>query len=117
MLLNKFADLAWPSLIGELREVKNLFVLGRSVGYAIACEAALKLKETCALHAEAYSLAEVKHGPMEIVGSAFPVLIFDPDPTLETGLTSVLEKWTPRRTGFLGQYRGEFYSRLSGQVS
>ena len=52
----------------------NLFVIGRGYGFGIAQEAALKLKETCALHAEAFSAAEVRHGPMAIVDDGFPVL-------------------------------------------
>ena len=42
----------------------------------MAQEAALKLKETCGLHAEAVSAAEVRHGPMALVRPGFPVLVF-----------------------------------------
>ena len=49
-------------------------MLGRGPGLAAAQEAALKFKETCGLHAEAYSSAEVQHGPMALVGPGFPVL-------------------------------------------
>ncbi|HJR10835.1 MAG TPA: SIS domain-containing protein, partial [Rhodanobacteraceae bacterium] len=59
-----------------LRDMHDLFVLGRGYGLAAAQEAALKLKETCALHAEAFSSAEVRHGPMELVGPRLPVLLF-----------------------------------------
>jgi glucosamine--fructose-6-phosphate aminotransferase (isomerizing) len=51
-------------------------VLGRGLGLGIAQEAALKLKETCGLHAEAFSSAEVQHGPMALVGKDFPILLF-----------------------------------------
>jgi glucosamine--fructose-6-phosphate aminotransferase (isomerizing) len=44
----------------------------------MALEATLKLKETAGLHAEAYSAAEVLHGPMELVTKGFPVLVFAP---------------------------------------
>lgn len=54
----------------------SLFVLGRGLGFGVAQEAALKFKETCALHAEAFSAAEVRHGPMAIVGDGFPVVAF-----------------------------------------
>ena len=57
-----------------LAEARNLFVIGRGLGLGIAQEAALKLKETCALHAEAFSAAEVRHGPMAIVDVGFPVI-------------------------------------------
>ena len=57
------------------RTATNLFVVGRGFGLGIAQEAALKLKETCGLHAEAFSAAEVKHGPMALVRRGFPVLM------------------------------------------
>jgi len=72
----------WSSLGDGLVDAHNLFVLGRGLGLAAAQEAALKFKETCGLHAEAYSSAEVKHGPMALVGPGFPVLAFaQPDET------------------------------------
>ncbi len=57
----------------------SFFVLGRGPSFPIAQEVALKLKETCAIHAEAYSIAEVMHGPWELVDRGFPVLAFAPD--------------------------------------
>ena len=57
------------ALTGE----NSLFILGRGPSAAIANEAALKFKETCAMHAEAYSAAEVMHGPLALVGPGFPV--------------------------------------------
>jgi glucosamine--fructose-6-phosphate aminotransferase (isomerizing) len=77
----------WSPLTGGLVDARNLFVLGRGLGLGAAQEAALKFKETCGLHAEAYSSAEVKHGPMALVGAGFPVLVFaQPD---ETGAGAV----------------------------
>ena len=46
------------------------------MGLAVAQEAALKLKETSQLHAEAFSTAELRHGPMALVRRGFPALIF-----------------------------------------
>ena len=57
-----------------LEAQQSLFILGRGPSSAIANEAALKFKETCAMHAEAYSAAEVMHGPLALVGPGFPVL-------------------------------------------
>ena len=72
----------WSALTEGLVDAHNLFVLGRGLGLAAAQEAALKFKETCGLHAEGYSSAEVKHGPMALVGKHFPVLAFaQPDET------------------------------------
>lgn len=68
--------LHWDAAVPALVEARNLFVIGRGYGLAVAQEAALKLKETCGLHAEAFSAAEVRHGPMAIVNRGFPVLAF-----------------------------------------
>ncbi len=74
--LGKAAGLDWSPLAEAVTEAESIYVLGRGPISAIAHEAALKFKETCGLHAEAYSTAEVLHGPVEIVGSHFPVLAF-----------------------------------------
>lgn len=68
--------LDWGSVGASLQDANNLFVIGRGLGLAVAQEAALKLKETCGLHAEAFSSAEVRHGPMAIVGAGFPIIAF-----------------------------------------
>jgi glucosamine--fructose-6-phosphate aminotransferase (isomerizing) len=75
-MLEKAFSLDWSPALPDLKGANNLFVMGRGYGLAVAQEAALKLKETCALHAEAFSSAEVRHGPMAIVGEGFPVLGF-----------------------------------------
>ena len=72
-------DADWLALVDGLAGAHNLFVVGRGYGLGIALEAALKFKETCGLHAEAFSAAEVKHGPMALVGPDFPVLCFAQD--------------------------------------
>lgn len=69
-------DLDWSAARTRLLGATNLFVLGRGHSFGIAQEAALKFKETCGLHAEAFSAAEVRHGPMAIIGRGFPVLAF-----------------------------------------
>lgn len=72
--LERATDCDWSGVATALAGRDSLFVLGRGLSIAIASEAALKLKETCALHAEAYSSAEVMHGPLELVRAGFPVL-------------------------------------------
>ncbi len=62
-----------------LASERSLYVLGRGPALAMAQEAALKLKETASLHAEAFSPAEVMHGPLQLVERGFPVLCFAPD--------------------------------------
>ncbi len=86
----------WSPLTDGLVDAHNLFVLGRGLGLAAAQEAALKFKETCGLHAEAYSSAEVKHGPMALVGPGFPVLCFaQPDET-EAGTLALAREFRGR---------------------
>jgi glucosamine--fructose-6-phosphate aminotransferase (isomerizing) len=68
--------LDWTPAVERLKLARNLYVLGRGVGFGVAQEAALKFKETCGLHAEAFSAAEVLHGPMALVKAGFPVLMF-----------------------------------------
>lgn len=71
--------LDWSPALGALSSASSLFVLGRGLTLGTAQEAALKLKEVCGLHAEAYSAAEVRHGPMAIVGPGFPLLMLAPN--------------------------------------
>ncbi|BCH28743.1 glucosamine--fructose-6-phosphate aminotransferase [Mesorhizobium sp. L-8-10] len=64
----------WMKIAAALDGTNSLFIIGRGPSMAIANEAALKLKETCAMHAESYSAAEVMHGPLALVKPGFPVL-------------------------------------------
>ncbi|MBO9715116.1 SIS domain-containing protein [Sphingomonas sp.] len=66
----------WTPLVDRLEKARGLYVIGRGIGFGVAQEAALKFKETCGLHAEAFSAAEVRHGPMALVGPDFPLLVF-----------------------------------------
>jgi len=86
----------WSPLVEGLVEARNLFVVGRGLGLGAAQEAALKLKETCGLHAEAFSAAEVKHGPMALVGSDFPVLFFTQRDESWSGTHAVAHEFAAR---------------------
>lgn len=78
-------SLDWSAALDALQTAQAMYVVGRGHGLGIAQEAALKLKETCAIHAEAFSAAEVRHGPMEVVHEGFPVLLFgQSDESLES---------------------------------
>ena len=72
--LARAAQIDWPDMRAAIDGRRNLFTLGRGPSWAMSNEAALKFKETCQLHAESYSSAEVLHGPVSIVESGFPVL-------------------------------------------
>jgi glucosamine--fructose-6-phosphate aminotransferase (isomerizing) len=86
----------WSELVAGLTDARNLFVVARGLGLAAAQEAALKLKEACGLHAEAYSSAEVRHGPMAIVGPGFPVLCFVQDDETGEDTAAVAEAFRRR---------------------
>jgi glucosamine--fructose-6-phosphate aminotransferase (isomerizing) len=66
----------WSLCRRMLGNADHLFTVGRGLHLSVAQEAAHKLKETCLLHAEAYSSAEVLHGPNELAREGFPVLLF-----------------------------------------
>jgi glucosamine--fructose-6-phosphate aminotransferase (isomerizing) len=68
----------WPAL-APLADATSLYVLGRGTGLGAAAEVALKFKETCRLHAEAFSTAEVVHGPLALVDRGFPVIALGQD--------------------------------------
>ena len=77
--LDRAWALDWTPALKPLRTATNLYVVARGPAFGIAQEMALKIKETCGFHAEAFSAAEVRHGPMAIVEKGFPVLLLGQD--------------------------------------
>lgn len=62
--------------VDALAPAGRTMMVGRGLGFAVALEAALKLKETCAIQAEAFSSAEIRHGPMALVDEGYPLFVF-----------------------------------------
>lgn len=91
--LHQALEMNWRAATNGLVAARSLFVLGRGVGFAIASEAALKLKETCALHAEAFSAAEVQHGPMELIENQFVLLVFETEPAAHDGVDDAVRRF------------------------
>lgn len=89
--LAQAARIDWPEVRAEIGSKPSLFTLGRGLTFAASNEAALKFKETCQLHAESYSSAEVLHGPVSIVEEGFPVLAFAAADATETALSEVAD--------------------------
>lgn len=79
-------------IVDIVASAKSAFVLGRGATFAIAAEAALKLKETCAIHAEAFSSAEVLHGPAGIVAPGFLIIAFMPQDEAREGMGDTLHR-------------------------
>lgn len=65
------------AILAALLRASHVYVIGRDTGFGAAQELALKLKECCALHAEAYSSSEVLHGPLQLVTNPLLILILD----------------------------------------
>jgi glucosamine--fructose-6-phosphate aminotransferase (isomerizing) len=80
------ASLDWSGVVPTLAEARSLVIIGRGSTLAIAREAALKLKETCHLHAEAFSGAEFMHGPVSLVSGSYPILMLMPTDEAAPGM-------------------------------
>ncbi|HJS12915.1 SIS domain-containing protein [Sphingopyxis sp.] len=94
--LERAFALDWSPAVVAFRGATNLFVLGRGYGLGVAQEAALKFKETSGLHAESFSAAEVRHGPMAIVGAAFHVLALGGTDRAAAGVREVADEFRGR---------------------
>jgi len=95
-VLEQAAQQRWQPAIDALAGADKLFVIGRGTGLAIAMEAALKFKETCGIQAEAFSGAEVKHGPMALVEQGYPLLVFAPRGPAHHGLLALADEMRQR---------------------
>jgi glutamine---fructose-6-phosphate transaminase (isomerizing) len=87
--LSAASELDWSEALPILGVVTSLVAIGRGPTLAIAREAALKLKEGCDLHAEAFSGAEFLHGPIALVSPRYPIMIFLPTDAAATGLNEL----------------------------
>jgi glutamine---fructose-6-phosphate transaminase (isomerizing) len=99
--LRHAVDRDWSAAIPTLIAAQRLFVIGRGTGLAVAHEAALKFKETCGIQAEAFSGAEVKHGPMALVESGYPLLVFAPRGAAQPGLLALAHEMRERGANVL----------------
>jgi glucosamine--fructose-6-phosphate aminotransferase (isomerizing) len=86
----------WSLAIDVLKPAERIMVIGRGTGLSIAQEAALKFKETCGIQAEAFSAAEVKHGPMALVDDGYPMLVFAPRGPAQASLLALAEEMRTR---------------------
>lgn len=91
-VLAKACKIDWPEVRAAIGGNTSLFTLGRGPAWAMSNEAALKFKETCQLHAESYSSAEVLHGPVSIVGAGFPVLAFAASDAAEKTVAAIADQ-------------------------
>lgn len=94
--LTQASQADWSLLPETLLNADKLFVIGRGLGLAVAQEAALKFKETCGIQAEAFSGAEVRHGPMALIDAGYPLLVFAPRGPAQAGLLSLAQDMRAR---------------------
>ncbi|PWB94167.1 SIS domain-containing protein [Methylosinus sporium] len=84
--LARACELDWSRLVEAFARAESLVAIGRGPTLAIAREAALKLKETANLHAEAFSSAEFMHGPVSLVSPLYPILMLTPTDEAAIGM-------------------------------
>lgn len=75
-LLENAQKASWTPFIDKLQHADKIMVVGRGPGLSLALEASLKFKETCQIQAEAFSSAEIKHGPQALIDKGYTILIF-----------------------------------------
>lgn len=103
-------ELDWATpLAPALAGASSMYVLGRGIGLGAAFELALKLKETCRLHAEGFSVAEVLHGPVALVRPGFPVIALGQDDETAGVTRGVI--------AHLGRLGAQVWSPLDGTLS
>ncbi len=84
--------LDWGPALAPLVPATSAYIVGRGIALGPTQELALKLKETCRLHAEAFSTAEILHGPIALVTPGFPVLAIGQDDASASGMREVIAK-------------------------
>jgi glucosamine--fructose-6-phosphate aminotransferase (isomerizing) len=99
--LHAATQLDWSKAIDVLAPASNIMVVGRGVSFPVALEAALKFKETSAIQAEAFSGAEIKHGPMALIDEGYPLLIFATRGPTQAGLIKLAEEMRGRGASVL----------------
>jgi glucosamine--fructose-6-phosphate aminotransferase (isomerizing) len=93
--------LDWSAALPVLETASSVYVVGRGHGYGVAQEAALKIKETCGFHAESFSAAEIRHGPMALVEDGFPVLLLGQDDESLESVVALAKEFSGRGAALL----------------
>jgi len=75
-------DEALKKLALDIADARDVLYLGRGLGYPIAMEGALKLKEISYIHAEGYAAGEMKHGPIALIDQSVPIIVIAPSDEL-----------------------------------
>jgi glutamine---fructose-6-phosphate transaminase (isomerizing) len=95
-LMDRSWRLDWSAALAPLESAENLYVVGRGLGLGAAQEIALKCKETCRLHAEAFSSAELRHGPYTLLRKGFPALLLAQSDATRSGIETLARELAHR---------------------
>lgn len=89
--------LVLEALAKKYAKYKDILYLGRGLNYPVALEGALKLKEISYIHAEGYSAAEIKHGPIALINDETPSIFLVPDDALRDKIISNMKEVKARK--------------------
>jgi glucosamine 6-phosphate synthetase-like amidotransferase/phosphosugar isomerase protein len=81
-----------------MADTRSVLFLGRHVGFPVAMEGALKLKELAYIHAEGFAAGELKHGPIALIEDGQPVFVVVPSPRAATRCTPRSSRTSRRST-------------------
>ncbi|HEY7552504.1 MAG TPA: SIS domain-containing protein [Hyphomicrobiaceae bacterium] len=115
--LSSATALDWGEAAAALSRTLSLVTIGRGPTLAVAREASLKLKETCNLHAEAFSGAEFLHGPVALVSSRYPILMFMPTDQAAAGMQQLAADLRRKGTALFTTEPGSVPSRGTSSFS
>ena len=100
------------ALAQQFAQSQTVLFLGRHVGYPVALEGALKLKELAYMHAEGFAAGELKHGPIALIEDGLPVIVVMPSPKNAAMLHCQAAEQHPRDPG---PRRGHHRHRRGGR--
>lgn len=100
-VLEAATKLDWSNALDVLVPAERIMVVGRGISFSVALESALKFKETSVIQAEAFSGAEIRHGPMALIDDGYPLLIFATRGPAQAGLIALAEEMRGRGANVL----------------
>jgi glucosamine--fructose-6-phosphate aminotransferase (isomerizing) len=105
----------WTPILEIARQhfhAQDFLFLGRGIGFPVALEGALKLKEISYIHAEGYAAGELKHGPIALVDDGMPIVVVANQPATHQKIASNAEEVRARGGIVIGLVQqGDEYTR------
>ncbi|WP_417846919.1 glutamine--fructose-6-phosphate transaminase (isomerizing) [Thalassospira povalilytica] len=110
-------DEALKKLALDIADARDVLYLGRGLGYPIAMEGALKLKEISYIHAEGYAAGEMKHGPIALIDQSVPIIVIAPSDELFEKTASNMQEAAARGGRVIFISDGPGLSKLGDMAS